>query len=145
MSKPSWAADPIIGAWKLQVAESKMSQEETSPKEALDVYREVGKDRIEFTRTGVQRNGEPIYSKWAWPAQGGTAERLEPSPLPEGASYIELLADPGSWYVTIMQNGKQSSLMEKTISKDGKTMHLRLKTSDAQGNPLEELHVFKKQ
>jgi hypothetical protein len=140
-----WAADPIIGSWKLIVAKSKIQPSETAPKEATDAYKEIEGDQIEFTRTGTQVDGAPIFSKWRWPCIGGTAERVSPEPLPEEMSYIELLVDPGYWYVTILQNGKQNSLMQKTISKDGKTMRIRIQSRDAQGKLVEELHVFEKQ
>ncbi|MBN1570831.1 MAG: hypothetical protein JXA73_23525 [Acidobacteria bacterium] len=140
-----WAADPIIGTWKLNIAKSKIQPSATAPKEATDVYKEAGADQMEFTRTGTQTDGAAIYSKWSWPREGGIAKRLAPEPLPESISYIELLMDPGYWYVTILENGKQSTVMQKIISKDGKTMRLTLKRKDAQGKKVEELHVFEKQ
>ncbi len=140
-----WAADPIIGTWKLNVEQSKIAPSNTAPKAATDVYKETGKDQIEFTRTGTQVDGAAIFSKWTWPRIGGTAERLSPEPLPKEIAYIELLVDPGYWFVTILQNGKQNSLMQKTISKDGKTMRIRIKSLDAQGNVVEELNVFDRQ
>jgi hypothetical protein len=140
-----WGADPIIGAWKLNVAKSKIPQSDTAPKEITDVYREGGTDQIELIRTGTQRDGSPDSSKWVWPRVGGIAERTSPSPLPVGTSYIELLIDSGHWYVTILQNGKQNILMHKVITKDGKTMRITVKSINAQGKPIEQLQVFEKQ
>jgi hypothetical protein len=141
----TWDTNPIIGTWKLNVGKSKILQAKDSPKEITDVYRELRPDQIEFIRAGTQINGSSISSKWVWPREGGIAERKSPAPLPQETSYIEVLVDPGHWYVTILQNGKQNILMHKSISKDGKTMRLTIKSMDAQGKPVEQLQVFEKQ
>jgi len=140
-----WGADPIIGTWKLNVAKSKIPQTETAPKETTDVYRELETGQIELSRTSTLMNGSRESSKWTWPREGGIAERKSPAPLPAGTSYIELLIDPGHWYVTILQNGKQSLLMHKVITKDGRTMQIAIKSFDAQGKAVEQLQVFEKQ
>lgn len=140
-----WAADPIIGTWRLDTTESKIQPTPTSPQKATDTYRLIDGNQIEFTRRGVQGDGTPIYSRWVWPAQGGAAERLEPSPLPDETSYIELLIEPGYWYVTILQDGKQSLVMQKNISKDGKIMRITEKSRDEGGKLIEDLYVFEKQ
>jgi hypothetical protein len=140
-----WGADPIIGSWKLNVAKSKIPPTETAPKELTDVYRELGTDQIELIRTGSQTDGSPVSSKWTWPREGGIAERKSPAPLPEGTSYIEILIDSGHWYVTILQNGKQSIVMHKVITKDGKTMRVTIKSMNAQGEAVEQLQAFEKQ
>ena len=50
-----WAADPIIGTWKLNISKSKFSpivlamKNQPSPKEETEVYREVDTDWIEFS------------------------------------------------------------------------------------------------
>jgi len=47
---PAWAADPIIGTWKLDVAESTFSSamQDVPPKELVEVIREVEGGRIEL-------------------------------------------------------------------------------------------------
>ena len=145
LASPVWGADPIIGTWKLNVSKSKFPQREMAPKEVTDVYREAGTDQIEFIRKGTQSDGSPDSSTWTWPRVGGMAERKSPAPLPAGTSYIELLMDPGNWYVTILQNGRQNVAMHKVIAKDGKTMSITIKSTNAQGKPVEQLQVFEKQ
>ena len=140
-----FAADPIIGTWKLNAAKSEIPPSASAPKEITDIYRELGKDLIELERRGIQTDGAAIASKWTWPREGGIAERTAPDPLPKGMSYIELLMDPGAWYVTILQNGKQATVMQKVISKDGKTMRITIKGMDEKGKPVVQLHYFEKQ
>lgn len=139
-----WAADPIIGTWKLNIAKSKIPLSQTAPKEITDVYKETADNQMELTRTGIQTDGAAIFSKWTWPREGGIAERKAPDPLPKEISYIELLLDPGSWYVTILQNGKQNTVMQKVISKNGKILRITIKSKDAQGKSEEQLHFFEK-
>jgi hypothetical protein len=103
----------------------------------IEVYREVDTDLMEFS------DGSPTSDKWTWPRQGGTARR-QPQ-LSEGMFYVETLIEPGHWYVTVMQNGKQIGIIHKTISNDGKTMRQTLKGVDPQGKPFEQLQVFHKQ
>ncbi len=121
-------------------------RKEAPPKERTEVYREVNHDQIEFTATGTLTDGSSISSKWTWPRQGGIAVRHLRAPLPEGLSYVETLIEPGDWYVTSMQNGKQIGVFRKIISKDGKTMsHIYKDIVDDQGIPIDAVLVFDRQ
>jgi hypothetical protein len=135
-----WAADPIIGTWKLNLEESKFPPTEVMPKERTEVYRELAVDQMEFTATGTEANGSPISFKATWPSQGGTVDILQGGD--EKTSYIETLIEPGNWYVTVLQNGKQTGVINKTFSKDGKRMRQTYRGTDAQGNPFERLSVY---
>ena len=50
---PAWAADPIIGTWRLNVAKSTFSiaMQKIPPKELTEVIREVDNGRIELAQT----------------------------------------------------------------------------------------------
>jgi hypothetical protein len=75
-----------------------------------------------------------------WPRQGGTAKRQ--TPLPEEMYYVETLVEPGNWYVTVLQDGKQIALIHKTFSADGKTMRQTITSIDAEGETIMQLRVF---
>jgi hypothetical protein len=143
LTSPVWAADPIIGTWKLNLAESKFPATEVMPKERTEVYRELDVDLIEFEATGTEANGSPISFKATWPQQGGTVDILQGGNAE--TSYIETLIEPGDWYVTVLQNGKQVGLIHKTFSKDGKRMRQTYTSTDAQGNPFERLSLYDRQ
>jgi hypothetical protein len=138
-----WAADPIIGTWKLNIAKSKFSpilqamMKQPSPIEKTEVYREVNTDLIELS------DGSPTSDRWTWPHQGGIINRQPP--LSEEMSYVETLIELGHWYVTVLQNGKQVILIHKTFSKDGRTMRQTLTGTDPQGKPFEQILVFDRQ
>jgi hypothetical protein len=61
-----WAADPIIGTWKLNVEKSTVPH-----KEYTEIYKEVGQDQIELTRFGIYGFGTKFNEKLTWPRQGG--------------------------------------------------------------------------
>jgi hypothetical protein len=145
LSCSAYAADPIIGAWKLDKAKSRLSNSPTTPKELTDTYVETAQGIIELTRNGIQNDGAAISSKWSWPKQGGVAHRILPDPLPKDTSFVAVLVAPGKWYVSIMNAGKQISFYGKDTSKDGKVLHITLKGTDEKGNPFDELFVFKRQ
>ncbi len=138
-----WAADPIIGTWKLNFKESKFPATEVMPKELTEVYRELNVDQIEFTEKGIEANGSPFSFKATWPRQGGTVHILQGGN--EKTSYVETLVEPGNWYVTVLQNGKQIGVIHKTFSKDGKMMRQSYRSTDAQGKPLERLSLYDRQ
>ena len=63
MRKDSLAVDPVIGSWKLNIAQSKFSprllaaQRLAAPKERTEVYREIEAHRIELTSTEIRIDG----------------------------------------------------------------------------------------
>ena len=63
----------------------------------------------------------------------------------EGISYVQTLIAPGDWYVSVLLNGTQVSVIHKVFSKDGKTMFQTSTGSDPQGEPYEDLRVFDRQ
>jgi len=71
---PAWAADPIIGIWKLDVAESTFStvMQDEPPKELIEVIREVEGDRIELAQNGTQEDGTRVTFRITYPTRGGS-------------------------------------------------------------------------
>ena len=143
-------SDPIVGAWKLNVAMSKFSSvllkvlNETVPKEKTEIYQELD-DRIVMTVSATLTGREPISAKYSWPRQGSIARILENVPSMEGISIIETLIAPGEWYVTFLKDGKQLLAVHKVVSKDGKTMNLTYIGADAQGNCFDQIDVYDRQ
>jgi hypothetical protein len=139
-----WAADPIIGTWKLNVAKSLMpSIPQQALREETLVIREV-EDYIEVTSTGIRMDGSPFSSKSTIPLQGGAAKYEQGAPA-KGASVIWTRIDANTRYVTSLINGKQVSVLHSVVSKDGKTVQNTTKGIDAQGKPFERVTVFERQ
>jgi len=135
-----WAADPIIGTWKLNHDKSKGSSDATSKQTTPPttvVYREVEGNLIEMS------DGSPASEKWTWPSQGGVVSRKPP--LAENMLYVETLIEPGHWYVTIMRDGKQAGFYQKIVEKDGKTLRQTLKYLLPEGKLIEVLTIYDRQ
>jgi hypothetical protein len=140
---------PYLGTWKLDVAKSKFSPvllafvKQAPPKEETIVIREVGTDEVELTITGSQTDGKPITGKSTAPRQGG-AVKLQQGPFPEGMAIVSTRIDPNNSYSTYMLNGKQVLVGQVVVSKNGKTLRVTTKGTDAQGKPFEQVAVFDK-
>ena len=137
-----WAADPIIGTWKLNVDKSKnLSSQYVIVK--IEEYREIEGGQIEAAIEGTITGGQPVSNKFIFPRQGGMVKYHRV--IREGISDVETLIAPGEWIVTRMENGKQVSIRHKIVSKDGKTMSQKVREIDAKGQPFESLFVYEKQ
>ena len=143
-------ADPIIGIWKLNVANSKFSpvllkaMNETVPKEATETYKLIG-DQIELMVENTMTGGGRISGRYTWPRYGGVAKAQEDVASFTGVTIIETLIAPGEWYATFLKDGKQFIVIHKAISEDSKTMSLRYRGIDARGNPFEQIDVYERQ
>jgi hypothetical protein len=136
-----WAADPIIGTWKLNVEKSTLMQaRQESSKESMEVYREIENGEIEMVRS-------PSGTVVTWPKQGGIAlsTRQSPAPSTEGNWLVQTLVAPGEWYVTYIDNHKQIGFIHKVVSNDGKTMTQTMKFADDQGGFTEQVRVYERQ
>jgi hypothetical protein len=132
--------DPLIGIWKLNIAKSNFwAFQQATMKEVTGAYRELGNDMIEVTATGTATDGSPVSLKGAFPRQGGGTI------TPEGMSYVVTVIDPYSFYLTILQNGKQVLMYHSTISKDGKTKRDQFKGMDTNGKAYEGVEVWDRQ
>jgi hypothetical protein len=138
------APHPLEGTWKLNAAQSKFAPNHAAaPKEETMVFRVVG-DQFELTDTGTQKDGAAIAGKYTSPLNGGVFKVLQPAPT-EGESYIETTFGPGNRFLTQIKNGKQTQVQHLVLSKDGRTMSITIKSTDAKGRPFESVSVFDKQ
>jgi hypothetical protein len=138
-----WAADPRVGTWKLNIAQSKIPPgSEAAPKEETATIRELG-DQYEITIKGTRTDGASISLKVTQPQTGGAMKR-QPA-LPEGESGVSTEINPGEWYATFLQNGKQVEMIHTVVGKDGKTMRLMIRGTDARGKSYEGMELFDRQ
>ncbi|GEM_PF-746840 len=142
---PAWAADPIIGTWKLKVAELTFStaMQEVPPRELTEVIREVEGGRIELAQKGIQQDGAPVTFRITYPAQGGVVTIIDEE-SPEGMTFFETLVSPGNWYVTSLRGGKQVIVRHKVVSADGKTKRETTRGTDEHGEPFEQIEVYER-
>ena len=132
-----WAADPIIGTWKLNVEESTFNEYRQEPsEEIIEVYREIENDQIELTRS----TGNSVFT---WPIQGGIVN-VKVMDGDSSRSYVQTRIAPDEWLVTVLEDGKQIRTRHKKISKDGKTMRQTYRGLN-EGYSFEMLDVYEKQ
>jgi len=138
-----WAADPIIGTWKLNIEKSKFTPNDPmNTKEMTETYRELNGDQIELTWKNISRDGSSDLTVLTFPIQGGVA-KVQKGDDPN--SFVQTRLDPDEWLVTYLRDGKQVLTRHKKISKDGKTLRQTLKGFNDEGKPFEVLLVFDKQ
>ena len=143
-------ADPIIGIWKLNVANSIFSPvllkalNETVQKEATEIYRLVG-DQIELTVENTMTGGGRISGRYTWPRYGGVAKAQEDVASFTGVTIIETVIAPGEWYATFLKNDRQFMVVHKVVGIDGKTMSLSSRGTDDQGKPFDQMVVYNRQ
>ena len=103
-----WAADPIIGTWKLNIEKSKTNRpaDEQNLKEEINIYSEIEGDMMELSATAILKDGSSDSSKWTWPREGGIAKCISRT-IPEELLYVEILLETGHWYVSIISYGRQ--------------------------------------
>ena len=130
-----WAADQIIGTWKLNIEKS------TYPhKELTEIYKEIVKEQIELTRTGHWQGFKFHDNKYTFPRQGGVCEF-------NGRKIgVEIKVADGEWYAVNFDDEKEEWwIIHKIISEDGKTMYQESKRFEPQGNLVVEKGVFDRQ
>ena len=137
-----WAADPIIGTWKLNLEKSKLPSTQTAPKEQTETYRELPDGQIELTWKNISKDGSSTLLVETYPIQGGVAKVLKgDSPY----SFVQTRISQDEWLVTYLLDGKQVITRHKKISKDGKTIRHSIKGLDNDGQPFEALLILERQ
>jgi len=138
-----WAANPDVGTWKLNLAQSKFSG--PAPKEETLVVRVVS-GQHEITFTGTEPAGKSFSVTYTYPEEGGTVKSASPAPAggADTTAFITVV-NPSNFYSTTLKDGKQMSLQHIVISEDGKTKHRTITGKNSQGKPLNEVQVWEKQ
>jgi hypothetical protein len=137
------AANPWEGAWRLNMAKSKLHGIYGDLKEMTLTMRELSPDESEWTATGVQTNGSPFSAKYTMPLPGGIRKYQQAQP--EGITFVDIFIDLNDAYTVVLQNGKQIGVTHWILSKDGKTFQGTWKATDAKGQPYEGLSLWEKQ
>ena len=134
-----WAADPIIGTWKLNTAKSKDPEKKLTKEEKTATAREVNVDQIEITETGIKTDGTKYSTRALFPKQGGAAIGDK-----TGSSLL-IIIGPGDWCFVVLQNGKQVGIAHAVVSKDGRSIIETVRDTDEKGIVTEMLLVMEKQ
>jgi hypothetical protein len=142
-----WAADPLIGTWKLNTTKSKFSPEflameqNAAPTDSMMVIREVQAGQIEISETGKRTDGSTFSQVFSQPKAGGAVSGLSS----QGVSFIHTVINDKERVGTILQNGKQTQIIHWVVSPDGKTLNSTRRARDPQGKVVEHQSVYDRQ
>jgi hypothetical protein len=134
------AADNSLGTWKLNMEKSKFSP--SAPVKSLTATREASDDGVKVTTTGERADGTPI--------NGSYTAKYDGKDYPvTGAPYdsIAIKQVNANTFTTVQKNSgtKYSTTTRAVISKDGKTMTVRVRGTGADGKPIRYTMVYDKQ
>jgi hypothetical protein len=136
-----WAADPVLGTWKLNVEKSKYGSR-PAPKSGAVTWAEEG-GTFHYTSKGVGPDGQPTLVEIPSFKYDGKDYTVKGSPLVDTVAFTR--ADPQHILSTGKKDGKPSTTNKSTISKDGKTLTTVWQGTDASGKPQTWTTVLEKQ
>ena len=136
----AWAADPVVGTWKLNVSKSKFSPG-PAPKESTRVY-EARPEGIKVTVKTVQADGSAFtilitenYDGKDYPVVGSPDyDTVELKKVNEQVAEA-----------TLMHGHILVAHAKREISADGKTMTITYRESPDRNHPVDNLAVYDRQ
>ena len=139
-SSVALAAENWLGTWKLNLAKSKYSPG-PAPK-SLTLKFESTADGIKLTSDGVNAEGNPTHAEYVSKFDGTDVPY---SGNPEADTALAKKIDDNSYENVWKKDGKTTITANAVVSKDGKTMTIRLKGTDSKGRAVDNLAVYDRQ
>ncbi len=135
-------ADNSIGTWKRNVAKSKSTPPVTNPIKSLTIVNEASDGGVKVTATGERQDGTAInggsfvkYDGNEYPATGAPWDTVSMKQVDANTFTVE----------TKKTGGKYHTKSRMVISKDGKTMTITTKGTNAEGKPMTQTLVYDRQ
>jgi hypothetical protein len=140
--KPAWAqaADPLDGTWVLNVAKSKFNAG-PAIKSQTRKY-EVSGDEVKQTLDGIEASGKPTHSTFTAHYDG---KDYPVSGNPDADTISVKRTDKYSARSVLKRDGKPVLTTMRHVSKDGKTLTMAAKGTDAKGAKVDNVLVFDRQ
>ncbi len=124
-----WAADPLIGTWKLNLQKSKFgTYPATKSSTATFVAQEGG--MIKYTADAVNAQGQPTHTEWSSKLDG---KECPVTGSPTMDTMIGKRINTQTIEYTGKKQGKVIGTAKAVISKDGKTMTINWSVTDEKG------------
>jgi hypothetical protein len=136
-----WAADPLVGTWKLNLAKSKYSP--GPPPKNLTVTYEATENGIKATTEGVNAEGKHVATTYT-----ATYDGKDTPVTGTGAPYDTIALkriDANTVESTTKKDGKVVGKGKRVVSKDGKVLTVTTKGTNAKGEPTNNIAVYDKQ
>ena len=132
-------ADPLAGTWVLNTAKSKYAST-PAPKSETRSYTIVGQE-LKATSKGTDAAGKPTSGEWTV-NYDGKDQPTTGDPNVDALSFNRI--DTHSGEFTQKKAGTVVATGTRVISKDGKTMTITTKGTNAKGQPYLDVEVFDK-
>jgi hypothetical protein len=134
------AADsPMMGKWKLNEAESKISA--GVPKNTSVVYEAAG-DSVKITVDGVDADGKPVHSEWTGKFDGKDYA-VKGDPTSDTRAYQKV--DEHTLTFNAKKGDKEVVTGRVVVSADGKSRKVDTTGTDAKGQKYSTSAVYTKQ
>jgi hypothetical protein len=136
----AYSADsPMMGKWKLNEAESKISA--AVGKNTSVVYEAAG-DSVKITVDGVDGDGKPVHSVWTGKFDGKDYP-VKGDPTSDTRAYEQV--DDHTLTFTSRKGGKETITGRVVVSADGKTRRVDTTGTDPKGQKFSASAVYTKQ
>ena len=135
-----FAANPLMGTWKLNEAKSKFAPGAT--KNTMVTYSPAKGDMIRCVVHGADKDGKPIH--WVWVGKfDGKPYQIKGSPSFDTLTYKSV----NDWTnkTTATKAGKVVMTGTITVAKDGKSRVVMLTGTDANGQKFTDMTYYDKQ
>jgi hypothetical protein len=134
-----FAADPLIGTWKLNEAKSKFTPGTT--KNTMVVYEAAG-DQVKVTVTGIDAKGKATRNQWTGRFDGKNYP-VTGDPNSDSRSYKKI--DDRTLGLTIWYHGRVAGTGRIMASADGKSRTVTSSGDTAKGKSFKTTAVYDKQ
>lgn len=141
LSAGLWAADPLVGTWKLNLEKSKYGTR-PAPKSATVTWAEEG-GTFHYTSKGVGPDGQPTLTEIPSFKFDGKEYPIKGNQTVDMVSFKR--PDPQHLESTGKKGGKVASTNKSALSADGKTLTTVWQGTDAAGKPQTWTTVLDKQ
>jgi hypothetical protein len=136
----TFAANPLIGTWKLNEAKSKFAPGAT--KNTMVTYSPAKDDMVKCTVDGVDKDGKPVH--WVWVGKfDGKPYPIKGTPAFDMLTYKPVNDRTNNTVAT--KAGKVVVTGMLLVAKDGKSRLVRLTGTDANGQKFTDMTYYDKE
>ena len=136
----TFAANPLMGSWKLNEGKSKFAPGAT--KNTTVTYAPAKGDMVKCTVDGVDKDGKPIH--WTWVGKfDGKPYQIKGSPSFDTLSYKPVKDRTNK--TTATKAGKVVMRGTITVAKDGESRVVKLTGTDANGQKFTDMTYYDKE
>ena len=136
---PAQTTDPVVGTWELNIAKSKFNPG-PAPKSETRTYVVVGQE-IKGSSKGIDADDKPTSAEWTV-NYDGMERPVSGSPDLDALSLKRI--DTFTTESTQKKAGKVVATATRVVAKDGKTMTITTKGTNAKGQAVNNVEVFEK-